>query len=292
MVEMNPNTGAAKLIEGAAERAAGRSFDQQVEWIRKYANYRVPLDLRSRLLHALGIPRPKPIAGNIIKLGCMVPFSSPQYVQGCFKLLDLLGVDYTYLEKEYCCGASLVYQSKESEREKVLNVAREFTQMNRDLAQRRGAGNIVYLCASCAHFAKGVSCTDAADHHMYIWDLIADKLESKTLRVTPTTAAYYSGCGGSSFRAFVPGARLQWKKYRQMMNRIEGLTLVDLKGVCCQVGAERVVEEAQVRHLDTIICACHGCRNRIDQEAGGKVQVKYLSDVLLAALAEKKDMVP
>ena len=95
---------------------------------------------------------------------------------------------------------------------------------------------------------------------------------------------YYEGCHARN-HAFAPGISLDWDKYRELLDRIQGLKVVDLpKSACCSVHPELIVEEARKKDLDTILCSCIGCYIRVGAAARGKVQMKYLTDVLLHAL--------
>ncbi len=270
--------------------------------IRETGMYIPVSHTRMFLLRGLGITvPPKPAAKNWIKLSCQMPFTHPRYVQGFFRLMDLLGVDYTYLEKEYCCGAQTISSATtDEERDRALKVSQALMQVNRDGARNKGAETMVYMCGECCHVAKAYF-PEEADRHIYSWELIMDRLEDKALKIEPTVAGWFPTCGGVyADRALVSTLMkrkvgdIGWGRLRRMMSKIEGLTLVDLgKGLCCShprdnPGNKSIVQEAIDKGLDTIICPCHACRLHIDIEVKRRhiegLQVKYLSDILLPAL--------
>ncbi len=271
------------MHESLPQEAEGRSLDRQLEHIRRYGMSTSPPDARQRLLKALGIPKPKTTGRYLVKFGCHLPFSHPQLLRDCFKIIHLLGIDYTYLEKEYCCGSVPVMRNSGTEREEALSACKQFMQMNYDMARQKGAETVVYICPVCIHFAKGYFPT-MDDHHIFVWDLIAENLEQRDLKITPTVMGYYGGCGGSRFRAVLHGAKPHWERYRQLMDKIEGLTIVDLANVCCTAGSERLVREAKSKNIDNIICPCAACYGHIEDVGDNRVHPVYLSDILLTAM--------
>ncbi len=269
-----------RLLEIIAER----TLDEQIECIRKYGNHGITPVLRSTLLKSLGITMPKQNAKNLLMFGCYIPFMYPQLLRDYIKILDLLGVEYSYLEEEHCCGMPMIFTTTGAEREKAMKAGKEFMQMNRDIAQQKGATNIVYSCIGCAHAAKGFF-PDEAAHHMYYFSLIIDKLEKKTLSIAPTVMGYYEGCQ-IRYNELFPEVSLDWGRCRQLLDRIEGLEIVDLPHkICCAEHSDRIVETAEKQNLDTILCSCNGCYGRINTAAQGRMQVKYLTDVLLEVLS-------
>jgi len=69
---------------------------------------------------AQGIRNPREKAENVILLGCNHPFVDPILLRPCLRLLERLGIEYTYLDREFCCGLPMVMIAKEAEKGKVL----------------------------------------------------------------------------------------------------------------------------------------------------------------------------
>ena len=99
----------------------------------------------------------------------------------------------------------------------------------------------------------------ASVHQTYIVDLILDKLEKKPLKVAPTIMGYFEGCH-TFYKTHFPQVSLDWKRYRQFLNGIEGLRIVDLSNkFCCKRSADKIMESAEKLNLDKILCSCNGC---------------------------------
>ncbi|MDD5500574.1 MAG: (Fe-S)-binding protein, partial [Candidatus Omnitrophica bacterium] len=165
---------------------AGRTPDEQLECIRKYGNHSITPMLRRTLLSGLDIARIKPAAENLVIFGCYILFSMPLLIRDYLKLLDVLGIDHTYLEQEYCCGSPVRRSTTDTAQEQALQASREFMRLNRDLARQKEAKTIAYCCMGCAHTAKSFF-PDEAGHHMYYFELLFDKIEQKSLSIAPTT---------------------------------------------------------------------------------------------------------
>jgi len=265
---------------------AGRTLDEQTEYVRRYGGHGVIPILRRMLIDGLGIAHPKPTAENVVIFGCYIPFTEPMLICDYLRLLDVLGTDYSYLEKEFCCGSPLRDSAGPNERDQALRVSREFMQLNRDSALQKGAKNIVYCCSGCAHTAKSFFPAEA-DHHMYYFELLFDKIEQRTLKIAPTTMGYFEGCK-TRYRKQYPGAEIDWKRCRNLLDRIEGLRIVDLpNNLCCSAKPEGIVQAAQQHGLDTILCSCNSCYGSLKAAAQGKVEVKFLTELLLEAVEAK-----
>jgi Fe-S oxidoreductase len=263
--------------------AAGRTVDEQIEDIRRNGNHGISPILRWMVLLGAGIPMPKATAANVIVLSCYLPFITPLLLRDYLELLDRLGLEYTYLEKELCCGLPMVLTTEGAERDKAIEASKEFMRMNRDSAQQKGATTLAYFCTWCAYWAKSVF-PDEADHHVYYPDLIIERLEKETLRVAPTVVGYFEGCHLGN-RYFAPGIDLDWGRYRQLLDRIDGLRVVDLPPkICCRDHPERIVEAAEENNLDTIVCSCISCYVVLKAVGGGRIQMRYLLEILLQSL--------
>jgi Fe-S oxidoreductase len=243
--------------------------------------------VKTAVLAAHGIPRPKDKAEIGIIFGCYLPFATPFLVRDYVRLLDLLGVDYTYFDQEFCCGVPLVMQATEEEElERILAVGKEFNELNLGQAQQKGVKTLAYCCIGCTHAAKN-SFPDAPDRHIYCIDLVLDKLEKETLKVAPTVMGYFEGCH-TFYRGRFPQVTLNWERYRQMVGKIEGLKIVDLpNNLCCKRSADKIIENAEKLNLDKILCACTGCNMCLSPAAKGKVQLVSLPEVLLQGLERR-----
>ena len=146
---------------------------------------------------------------------------------------------------------------------------------------------MVYCCVGCVHLTKSLF-PNEADIHMYCLDLIIDKLDGIALKITPTTAGYFEGCHVKYLDNF-PGGDLDWSKYRHLLDRVEGLTVVDLPNdICCKDDPGYTVDLARERKVDTIICPCNGCYYRVGVAGAAKgIQTKHFVEVVLQSLGQK-----
>ena len=265
--------------------ACNRGLAEQIEDIRRYGNHGASPILRAAVLAAHGIAKPKETAENGILFGCYRPFTTPFLLRDYTKLLDMLGVDYTCFEKEYCCGLPLTMLSggKNQENTKALGV--EFNRLNLGLARQKRVKTLAYCCVGCAYVAKS-SAGDAPERQIYILDLILDKLDQKPPRVAPTVIGYFEGCH-TFYKTHFPEVSLGWKRYRQFLGGIEGLEVVDLpNGLCCKTSASRIIENAEKHKLEKVICSCNGCYVSLREAGKGKLKAMNMPEFLLQVLEE------
>jgi len=139
---------------------------------------------------------------------------------------------------------------------------------------------MVYVCHICAALVKNTFPEDA-DLHRWIFDPIIDKLEEKTLEIAPAKMGYYEGC----HRQFPYMGSLDWPRYRQLVGKIKGLTLVDLDNqYCCKQHPDRILEEAKKKGFNTILVPCGDGNYFLKQASQGKMEIKNLPEILMQAL--------
>ena len=270
----------------AESLACGRTVDEQIETIRTAGNHGAIPVLRAGVLAAHGIAKPKIKAENCVIFGCYRPFTTPFLVRDYLRLLDLLKIEYTYLDREYCCGAPLVMAASDEQRGAVMDRGREFIQLNLDLARHKEATKLVYCCAGCVHAARHTF-SDTAGDHVAIADLIIDHLEQSPLEIAPTVMGYFAGCH-TVFRSMYPEAKTNWSRYRQRLGAIQGLTLVDIpQAMCCKQSAEQIIERAQADNLDTIVCPCNWCYSSLMTAARDRVRIISLPELLLLSVGKQ-----
>ncbi len=263
--------------------SCGRTAAEQEESIRRYGNHGVSPVLRAAVLAAHGIPKPKDKALNCIIFGCYRPFTTPFLVRDCIRLLDILNIDYTYLDQEHCCGVPLAMIASKEDLGDVTDAGREFNQMNLDLARQKGASKLAYCCSGCVHAALS-TIGDTSDRHVYVLDLILDRLEQQRLEIPPTVMGYFEGCHTFVRRTY-PKARLDWSRYRQRISEIEGLEIVDLPNtMCCKMSAAEIIDTAVKMKLKKILCPCSGCYASLMKPAQAIVQLMSVPELLLQSL--------
>jgi Fe-S oxidoreductase len=264
--------------------SCNRRLDEQLDTIRRFGSSAATPILRSRLLYALGIPKPKASAENCIIFGCYRPFTDPFLVRDYLRVLDLLKVDYTYLDQEYCCGVPLRMQKPGPDRDAAVATSREFNLTNDSLARAKGATKLAYCCQGCANAARSVFPAEL-DSHVYMPDLIFDHLGDRKIGIAPMHIAYFEGCHTFAKSAY-PAGMIDWSRYRKKLAEIEGLKISDLPNTrCCKNSAQELIDLAAQMKVDAVLSPCNGCASTLGAAVQGKVKMISLPELLLQILA-------
>ncbi len=265
--------------------ACGRSLAEQIEDIDRYGGHGCVSTLRNATLAAHGIPKAKEHAANCVIFGCYRPFNTPFFLRDCVRLLELLKIDYTYLDREYCCGAPLLMAADDTRYQAARDAAKSFIGRNLEAARQKGAQLTAYGCNACAHAARDAF-PQEAERNIYILDLILDHLADRPLKIKPVTVGYFEGCH-AFVRTNYPGGEIDFARYRRLLDRIEGLTVVDLPvKMCCKSSARAIIDSAAGLQLEKLLVCCSGCFFPLSQAAAGRLSVLALPELLLQALAE------
>ena len=225
---------------------AGRDLERLVEETKRDGLvYTVPV-LRNAVLGGLGIRRKKS-AQNVVVVGCACYGTLDAVVAG-FRLLDALGIDYTILEKEYCCGAPMIAHQVRTggDRTQGDEAARELIGMNIALAREMGAQRVLYFCLWCIYLARRFY-PQCDVEQLYYLDILAKPMAQATLRLEqPAGIAYFPGGQHRSW-VYAPDRDwdLDWATYRGWLGRVEGLTVVDIPKYCCVIAPDAIFQRAQ-----------------------------------------------
>jgi Fe-S oxidoreductase len=242
-------------------------------------------------LQRLSIPPPKASAEHALVFGCYAPFSShARLIRSYTRVLGALGVDYTFLENEYCCGSPLVQTTRGEDRERAKEAVPGFLGLNVEQAIEKNAGKIAYFCSSCARIANSAS-KDTDIEHTYLLDLILDHLTDRRLHLPSGSmdVGYFEGCHATIGALFI-NAILPWERYRESLDRIDGLRVVDLPGdICCRRGSGRIFESLIERDLSVIVSACNNCARFLEQKSDKGVQVKHMVEIIEDALKNERN---
>lgn len=263
---------------GDQQAACGRTVPEQVAEIKDRGVHALPHILRQQLLRSLGIKARKEQSENVVIFGCYKPFTSPDLIRDYLKLFDILDIDYTWMEKEYCCGFPIVGQSSEYSEE-----VREFNQANAALAKQKMAKQLIFCCIGCATASKHTVNAPEIESR-YVLDVLLDVMENRKYQITPTTIGYFEGCH-SWFNYNFPEGKQNWARYRAMLDRIEGLTVVDLpRNLCCKRSGDRIFQKAEELQIDCIVAPCIDCHKNLYDMEGDGVKVMSYPSLLLRCL--------
>lgn len=269
--------------------AAGRSLEEQVDDCWKTGNHALPSILRTGVLRNIGVKEPIAASDNFIVWSCYVPFWSTMKLRDTVKIVNALGIDYNYSDKEVCCGAPMVQDSieiegisEERQKETALQ-SKKMMQHNVDLAEKLGQKTMVYACQVCAAIAKRAF-EDEPKRHRYIYDPIMDKLETMDLKVDPMTIGFFEGC----HRYYPHNSNIDWKRYRKVLGTVKGMEVVDLpRKICCKQDANSILENAEKNNLTQVVAPdgdCHYFLRTAAAARGGKIEIKNLPEVLIKVL--------
>jgi|GEM_PF-408242 Fe-S oxidoreductase len=275
------------------------TFDEKLLSIQSEANPRRDQGSRALLLDNIGVKPAKPTAENLIILSCFAVGGLAMQVRSLLWLLDRMGVDYTYLhppEKEYCCGWTVKQDSK-------YEFSKYFIGLNIDQARKLGAKRMFCFCIECLFQYKVARCNDPDDANdipqLYHLDLVVEALKKKHFPLKmepPTRIAYFEGCH-KRHEALLPNWKLDWSGYRQMLDQIEGLEIVDLpvKGCCTSpTVSARLVNQAIEAGASQLITPCTTCVIRIkaglkEVDPKRKFPIRLPTELLLEASGIKDE---
>ena len=266
--------------KGSEAVRAGRTVDEMAEYIREHGGVLVPQVLRRAVLGGMEVTKNKyGNAENILVMGCFC-FGVLLTVRSFCLLLNRLGVDYAFMQKEYCCGAPILNELRVTGQDLKpgYEFAKKFLEMNIAQAREQGAKNVVYFCIWCAILGKRLF-PDSDLNQLFFADLLVDRLKDVKLKLNGRIA-YYRGCLGERSDAI---QYLDLPAYRELLARVEGLEIVDMPDYCCKIAPKAIFTRAKKEGLDTIVCVCNDCYGRLQRSAPVGMNVRFLSDIFLDA---------
>ena len=283
-----------KLAPWVAKSACGRKLDTQLEAVENSGQHGAPQVLRAMALAANGFAAAPPQAELALIFGCYRPFSTPDILREVAWLFQALGVSHTWLEKENCCGLPMLHQVAAEDKPQMLEKVQAYVLANSAAASQKGAARVAYCCAGCAQTAQGATSSPASATsvavgenllaHDYILDVVLDALKGRDLQVQPLKVAYFEGCH-TSYKRHFSYVELNWPRYRQFLDSVEGLTVLDVaQGRCCKMQPERIIAAAKEAQADALLCACSGCNGTLKPLASGKMRVMSYTALLAQAL--------
>lgn len=262
--------------------------DRAVQNIRKYGiSSGTGEKKKQKLLEDIGFPAGKRAEYAIIT-GCFQYKNMPHVLLAFKQLLDHLKVDYTLLNKEYCCGWMTIGQpaviSKNDEDiARFKEFSQEFISENIKQARELGARSIVLFCAACEpNYTNNRNSTDL--EVISYSELIdryfkAGKLEKKI--------DYYAGC--YRFRRRITDKPVDIEPAVRVLRKIEGLEVnyIDNK-LCCNV-SPHMEQLAGTIKSNSIVNICSGCYQAIKSKMGEKadLEVKMLPEIVWEAVQGK-----
>lgn len=236
--------------------------------------------MRLRLLKEMMGARIDRRAEYAVVTGCNAPFRF-YHVKSFVDLLERLGVDYTFLSREFCCGNSYLPKNEHSPELAALEpYAQDYEARNLRAAESLGARALVTFCANCnARYRRQLK--DPSLPILYWPDLVADKLGGLNLE---TRIDFYEGCHRDQ-HAILPGA-INPATSKSLLQGIKGLTYGEIDNdICCKQKPQDIFGAVRTGLLVTPTSCCYGYLSRTRPR---ETRLVFLTDILLWALEDER----
>jgi Fe-S oxidoreductase len=239
---------------------------------------------RQLLVDDIGFPINKKAEYAIIA-GCFQPEGMPHVLSAFKKVLDHLKVDYTLLDKEFCCGwlafgQMAVITKNEEDIARFKELSPDFIAENFRQAKELGARSIVLFCSACE--PNYTNCKGLTDLEVITYPQLIDRyfrggrLQKKV--------DYYAGC--YRFRRRITDIPVDNSAAMRIMDKIEGLEVNPLDGkLCCNIPPHMEQLAGSIK-TDTVVNICTGCYYALKAKLGGNpnIDVKMLPEIVWEAL--------
>ncbi|MHA1378696.1 MAG: (Fe-S)-binding protein [Candidatus Helarchaeota archaeon] len=234
-------------------------------------------ELHSQRLHwAEGLKVPhKEKADVVYFVGCTSSYRQQELAKNTIKILNKLGVDYTVLKDEWCCGSPLMRTGQLAQVQDLIN-------HNLELIKNSGATNVISSCAGCYRTLKMdyPKYTEPLDsvNFLHITEFLRNymknlKTKSKKKKIKVT---YHDPCHlGRHSGVYDPP--------REILMAIPGIELVEMprnreNSWCCgagggvkaaykdwavEISADRI-KEAESVGAEILVSSCPFCKTNLD----------------------------
>jgi Fe-S oxidoreductase len=259
--------------------------EKAIENIRTYGVYHNSGAGRQKVLFEdIGLNADRE-AEYVIIAGCVQPEGMPNVFSALKNVFDQLGISYTFLSKEYCCGwmplgQPAVMAKNEEDIAASKELAGQFVQENFKQAKSLGARSIALFCAACEPTYSNYKNTTDLEVISYT-ELLDRYFEGGTLDLD---ADYYAGC--YRFRRKITTSPLDLEPPLQVLGKIEGLRVNHLDNSKCCYIPPHLETLAQSIKSETVINICTGCHYNLKNSLKGKgeYQFKMLPEIVWESL--------
>jgi len=262
--------------------------EKSVENIRKYG-IAVGTGEKKRqiLVEDIGFPIGKK-AEYVIITGCFQAEGMTHVFRAFKDFLDYFKIDYTLLDKEYCCGwmpigQPAVIAKNEEDIARFKEISKEFIVENFRQAKELGAKSIVLFCGACEpNYTnyKDLTELEVIPYHGLIGRYFKKgKLERKI--------DYYAGC--YRFRRRITDKPVDVEPALRILKKIEGLEVnyIDDK-LCCNIPPHQEQLVGAIKSNE-VVNICTGCYYSLTAKLMDKpaVKVKMVPEVVWEAVSGK-----
>jgi Fe-S oxidoreductase len=238
-------------------------------------------------------------AEYVLLASCVDPFIVPTAMKAFGGLLEYFAIDYTLLNREYCCGNRTFQQAlrakKKDDEHEADRLAQEFQAHNLQQVREVGATKIIAFCPGCDMTYKrfqvaqspgrlpGTTGQEAPIEILWYPTLLARFFNGGKLELQ---ADYFSGCH-MLYRRLSPSTPVDLESPLKVLNQIEGLELNQWDhSLCCAVPEEKEALVASIR-TRTVITPCATCATRLQEtlKDRGDYRILMLPEVVQAAVS-------
>lgn len=217
-------------------------------------------------------------ADYAILAGCNAPFRF-YHLKSFIDLLERLGVSYSFLSNEFCCGSSYLPKNDSSPELAALDpYACGYQGRNLAAAEALGAKSVVTFCPNCnARYRKHSG--NSALPVLYWTDLVAPLIQGLRLE---SKVDFYEGCHRDQ-NVVLPNA-IDPVVSKSLIDGVEGLVYNEVNSdICCKQKPQDIFGAMETKTLVTPTACCYGLLWKARPQG---VQVAFLSDLLLQAITE------
>jgi Fe-S oxidoreductase len=239
---------------------------------------------RQILVEEIGFPIGQK-ADHVIIAGCFQPEGMPHVFRDFKNLLDHFEIDYTLLDKEYCCawmpiGQPAVIAKNEEDIARFKEISKEFILENFKRAKELGAKSIVLFCGACEpNYTnyKDLTELEVIPYHQLIDRYFEQgKLERKI--------DYYAGC--YRFRRRITDKPVDIEPAVRILKKIKGLEVNYIEDkLCCMIPPHAEQIEAAIKS-NCVVNICSGCYYSLAAKLKDKpgLGVKMLPEIIWEAV--------
>jgi len=227
---------------------------------------------------------------TMLYIGCVGSFSYPQAALSSYLLLKKLGVNFTMLKDEGCCGYFYYYIGR-------MDLAREHFTETVERLKQAGIKGIITICAGCYHSFKNwyPELLGERDFEViHISQLLPRLLKGRELKKDGREMTYHDPCGLGRLGGDIYdeprealdlcGVNLvELEKNKELSPCCGALNISNFREICVGV-AGNFLDEVKT---NTIVTSCSFCLFGLNygiRKTGKDKKVVYLSEVLLNSL--------
>lgn len=241
------------------------------------------MELRRKMLQdLLSAPLDAPNPEYVVITGCHGPFSL-LHLTYLTNLLRHLGVNFTFLAKELCCGNSYLKHVKKDEPPQMVEMLEQYSvgsmRQNISKAKELGTNKIITSCAGCTTRYNHFLGDDGSIELIYYPQLLLKYVDSPELN---GAINWYEACHKDHCTSKY---KIDTDCTRQLIGKIWGLEIREIPNYCCltEVGLKKLFEKADTGVIVTPTSCCFSNMRAKSNKMKGP-RIKALTEVLGEAL--------